>query len=120
MSKFKKTVDMKYAQWGHKGIGRKIVVSGIGKRSIIVVIRPFLRHGVDEEKVAWHAAEYASKRGWRVVYVIPGYADADYLAYVVNSAGFHQPDEHQYSRFLMDVDWEGTDEFSAWRQGLPR
>lgn len=90
----------------HRGIGRKYLVRGFGKRAIKVIVRPFPVCGIYDEMAAWHAALEASKLGWKTVYVIPDYYDGD-TAYIVNAHGFSQRDEHQFSRYLMPCDYAG-------------
>lgn len=97
---------------GHRGIGRKHLVTGFGKRAINVIVRPFHGAYADDQMLAWHAALEASKLGWKTVYVIPDYFQGD-SAFIVNPHGFHQYDEHQGSRYLCPCDYDGD---AAYRQ----
>lgn len=109
-------VQIKESVYGHKGIGTKYLVTGMSKRAIIVVLRPFHvnnRYLVDSDILVYHAAKEAAGLGWKVVYVFPHFDFGEY-AYFTNAAGFNAPSEFEQAKFLCSLDYDGDEDFKLW------
>lgn len=68
------SVTVNMSQYGYKGFLNTYIVRGVGKRAVTVVFRPFDTAKLsyqDERQMAVEAAQYAVKKGWRVVVIMP-------------------------------------------------
>jgi hypothetical protein len=100
-------ITVEETQGFHRGIGTKYLVRGLGKRAIIVVVRPFYGggrsriDGVWADAIARRAAQRACRRGWKVIVAEPSMVYDD----VVDSCNWAQFGDTRQDkrRFLVDV-----------------
>lgn len=101
------TVEASFSYY--KGIGDAYIVRGIERRAIRVVFLPFPRSITsllssgekmqNEIRIITKAAKYASKRGWKTIYVNPDCMDGDSVM-VSNPAVFGRMYQEGFERYL--------------------
>ena len=102
----KSEITISYCQRSDCGFGGVMLVRGLGKRAVLVFIRPFhisaaAERLLTDNELAIKAAEFAAKKGWKRIFVQQALFD-DKQAIVSNPAWFLSYPDSQNGAYLCD------------------
>lgn len=94
-------------QTDKNGIGIAHLVRNVGKRAVVVVVRPCWEKSgyADENYIISLAAKRAVKKGWKVIYVEPDEIDMGTVRTFNSHQYLHENRSHGYpGKYLCDID----------------